>query len=257
MGSAMFASGPQLARERQNGWMRQLRVSPISTRGWFAAKLVQAILLIIPGLVVLMALALTYGHVHMAAGRLGLLAGVLVLGAIPFCALGLVIGLMFDSQTAQVAQMITLLVLAFLGGIFIQWSSLPHGMQLIGKALPSYHLAQLGWNAAAGRGLGLTNIAVLAAWTAGLGLIAARRWRSESAARSGPGSTPIQPEHTTGPATADHRPSRAPRADVGPTTAHHRPPATEGMMSVCTAPTSPRTARPRRPDRRGHPLGRG
>ena len=77
-----------------------------------------------------------------------LLVTVLVLGAIPFCALGLVIGLMFDSQTAQVAQMITLLVLAFLGGIFIQWSSLPHGMQLIGKALPSYHLAQLGWNAA-------------------------------------------------------------------------------------------------------------
>jgi len=182
MGSAMFASGPQLARERSNGWMRQLRISPISTPGWFAAKLIQAILLIIPGLAVLIALALTYGHVHLAAGRLALLVAVLVLGAIPFCALGLVIGLMFDSQTAQVAQMITLLVLAFLGGIFIQWSSLPHGMQLIGKALPSYHLAQLGWNAAAGRALGLTNVAVLAAWTAGLGLIAARRWRSESAA---------------------------------------------------------------------------
>jgi ABC-2 type transport system permease protein len=181
MGSAMFASGPQLARERSNGWMRQLRISPISTPGWFAAKLIQAILLIIPGLALLIALALTYGHVHLAAGRLGLLVAVLVLGAIPFCALGLVIGLMFDSQTAQVAQLITLLVLAFLGGIFIQWSSLPHGMQLIGKALPSYHLAQLGWNAAAGRALGLTNIAVLAAWTAGLGLIAARRWRSESA----------------------------------------------------------------------------
>ena len=150
MGSAMFASGPQLARERQNGWMRQLRISPISTRGWFAAKLAQSILLIIPGLLALVALALTYGHVHLAAGRLGLLVLVLVLGAIPFCALGLVIGLMFDGQTAQVAQMITLLVLAFLGGIFIQWSSLPHAMQLIGKALPSYHLAQLGWNAAAG-----------------------------------------------------------------------------------------------------------
>jgi ABC-2 type transport system permease protein len=180
MGSAMFASGPQLARERQNGWMRQLRISPISTRGWFAAKLVQAILMIVPGLAVLLVLALTYGHVHLAAARLGMLAAVLVLGAIPFCALGLVIGLMFDSQTAQVAQMITLLVLAFLGGIFIQWSSLPHGMQLIGKALPSYHLAQLGWNAAAGRPLDMADVAVLAAWTAGLGLIAARRWRNES-----------------------------------------------------------------------------
>jgi ABC-2 type transport system permease protein len=180
MGSAMFASGPQLARERQNGWMRQLRISPISTRGWFAAKLVQAILMIIPGLAVLLVLALTYGHVHLAAARLGELAAVLVLGAIPFCALGLVIGLVFDSQTAQVAQMITLLVMAFLGGIFIQWNTLPHGMQLIGKVLPSYHLAQLGWNAAAGRPLGMADVAVLAAWTAVLGLIAARRWRNES-----------------------------------------------------------------------------
>jgi ABC-2 type transport system permease protein len=182
MGSAMFASGPQLARERGNGWMRQLRISPIGTPGWFAAKLIQAILLIIPGLAVLIALALTYGHVHLGAGRLALLAAVLVLGAIPFCVLGLVIGLMFDSQTAQVAQMITLLVLAFLGGIFIQWSSLPHGMQLIGKMLPSYHLAQLGWNAAGGRPLGLANVAALAAWTAGLAAVAVWRWRSESAA---------------------------------------------------------------------------
>ena len=180
MGSAMFASGPQLARERQNGWMRQLRISPISTRGWFAAKLVQAILMIIPGLAVLMVLALTYGHVHLAAGRLGELAVVLVLGTIPFCALGLVIGLLFDSQTAQVAQMITLLVMAFLGGIFIQWSDLPHGMQLIGKVLPSYHLAQLGWNAAAGTPLATSDVATLAAWTAVLGLIAAWRWRNES-----------------------------------------------------------------------------
>jgi ABC-2 type transport system permease protein len=182
MGSAMFASGPQLARERQNGWMRQLRISPISTPGWFAAKLVQSILLIIPGLAVLIVLALTYGHVHLAAGRLGMLALIIAGGAVPFCAAGLVIGLMFDSQTAQVAQMITLLVLAFLGGVFISWTSLPHGMQLIGKVLPSYHLAQLGWNAAAGRPLGISHVAVLAAWTVGLGAIAGWRWRQESAA---------------------------------------------------------------------------
>ena len=64
--------------------------------------------------------------------------------------LGLVIGLVFDGQTAQVAQMITLIVLAFLGGIFIPYSNLPDGIQMIGKALPSYHLVQLGWDAAGG-----------------------------------------------------------------------------------------------------------
>jgi ABC-2 type transport system permease protein len=182
MGSAMFATGPQLAKERQSGWMRQLRVSPISAPRWFAAKLIQGVLLIVPGFALMIALGFGYGHVHLSAARVGVLAAVLVLGAIPFCALGLVIGLLFDGQTAQVAQMLTMLVLAFLGGIFIAWSSLPHAMQIIGKALPSYHLAQLGWNAVAGRALALSDIAVLAAWTLALGAVALWRWQQESTA---------------------------------------------------------------------------
>ena len=163
MGSAMFATGPQLARERQSGWMRQLRVSPISAPRWFGAKLAQGLLLIIPGFALLVALAYGYGHVHLAAAHLATLAAVLVLGVIPFCVLGLVIGLVFDGQTAQVAQMLIMIVLAFLGGIFIPWHTLPHVMQLIGKALPSYHLAQLGWNSVAGTSLGMTNVLALTA----------------------------------------------------------------------------------------------
>ncbi|HEY6279597.1 MAG TPA: ABC transporter permease [Streptosporangiaceae bacterium] len=182
MGSAMFATGPQLARERASGWMRQLRVSPISAPRWFTAKVAQALLLIIPGFVLLIALGFGYGHVHLAAARLGALAAVLVLGAIPFCVLGLVVGLYFDGQTAQVAQTLILFLLAFLGGIFIPWSSLPHAMQVIGKVLPSYHLAQLGWNAVAGQHLAVSDIAVLAAWAAGLGALAIWRWRQESTA---------------------------------------------------------------------------
>ena len=180
MGSAMFATGPQLARERQSGWMRQLRVSPISAPRWFGAKLAQGLLLIIPGFVLLTALGYGYGHVHLAASRLGLLAAVLILGLIPFCVLGLVIGLVFDGQTAQVAQMLTLLLLAFLGGIFIPWNVLPHVMRDIGQALPSHHLVQLGWNAVAGRALGVRHVLALAAWTVALGLIAVWRWRQES-----------------------------------------------------------------------------
>jgi ABC-2 type transport system permease protein len=180
MGSAMFATGPQLARERQSGWMRQLRVSPISAPRWFGAKLAQGLLLIIPGFVLLTALGYGYGHVHLAASRLGLLAVVLIAGLIPFCMLGLVMGLVFDGQTAQVAQMLTMILLAFLGGIFIPWHSLPHIMQDIGQALPGYHLVQLGWNAVAGRALRVTDMLVLAAWAAGLGVIAIWRWRQES-----------------------------------------------------------------------------
>jgi hypothetical protein len=53
-------------------------------------------------------------------------------------------------------------------------------MQEIGKALPSYHLVQLGCNAVAGRALGVGHMLVLAAWAVALGLIAVWRWRQES-----------------------------------------------------------------------------
>jgi ABC-2 type transport system permease protein len=178
----MFASGPQLARERQSGWMRQLRVSPISTPAWFGVKLAQGILMIIPGLAVMIIAAFTVGHVHVPAARLGLLVAVLLAGAIPFCMLGLVIGLVLDGQAAQIAQMIILITLAFLGGIFIPWHNLPGPAQAIGQVLPTYHLAQLGWDSAGGFALHASDALVLAAWAAGLAAVVLLRWRQETSA---------------------------------------------------------------------------
>lgn len=182
MGSAMFASGPQLARERQSGWMRQLRVSPMSTPAWFGVKLAQGILMIIPGLAVMIIAAFALGHVQLPAARLGLLVAVLLAGAIPFCLLGLVIGLVFDGQSAQIAQMITLIGLAFLGGIFIPWNNLPGPAQAAGTVLPTYHLARLGWDSAGGFALHASDAAVLAAWAVALAAVAVLRWRQEASA---------------------------------------------------------------------------
>jgi hypothetical protein len=41
---------------------------------------------------------------------------------------------------------------------------------------------QLGWNAIAGRALGMEHVLALAAWAAGLAVIAIWRWRQESTA---------------------------------------------------------------------------
>ena len=70
--------------------------------------------------------------------------------------------------------------LGALGGLWVPPSAMPHVMQDIGQVLPSYHLVQLGWNAAAGRALRVSDMLVLAAWVAGLGAIAIWRWRQES-----------------------------------------------------------------------------
>jgi len=54
--------------------------------------------------------------------------------------------------------------------------------QMVGKALPSYHLAQLGWDSAGGFALHASDAMVLAAWAAVLAAIAMLRWRQEATA---------------------------------------------------------------------------
>ena len=76
----------------------------------------------------------------------------------------------------------TLIVLAFLGGIFISWNNLPSGAQFVGKMLPSYHLAQLGWDSAGGFALHASDAIALAAWAVGLAAVALLRWRREASA---------------------------------------------------------------------------
>ncbi len=138
--------------------------------------------MIVPGLLVMIIVAVGGGHVHLPAARLGLLALILVAGAVPFCVLGLVIGLMLDGQTAQVTQMLVLIIMAFLGGIFIPWNQLPSGAQAVGKMLPSYHLSQWGWETVGGKAFDMTHPIVLAAWAILLGLVAVWRWSKEASA---------------------------------------------------------------------------
>src|SRR5438046_678087 len=49
IGSAMYATGPELAQERASGWVRQLLVTPLSFSQWMGAKVMQSLVLTLPG----------------------------------------------------------------------------------------------------------------------------------------------------------------------------------------------------------------
>ncbi|HEY3686593.1 MAG TPA: ABC transporter permease [Streptosporangiaceae bacterium] len=180
MGAGMWASGPQLCRERGSGWIRQLRVTPLSDGAWLATKLAQGCLMAVPGVVLLGVTAVLKEHVHVSAGAWAALLVLFVAGAVPFVFAGLIIGLRLDAQTGQVAQMMVLIVMAFLGGIFLPLSIMPDALRDVARALPSYRLASTGWDIVDGHALRLDNAAVLVAWTAVLAVAAVWLWRRES-----------------------------------------------------------------------------
>jgi ABC-2 type transport system permease protein len=182
IGAAMSQASP-IAIERRGGWVRQLRVTPLPGFAYVAAKVASSVVLTIPALALVALAGGLVNHVHLGLGDLALTVVALALGSLPFAALGLLIGYLLDADSAQGGMVLCYFTLAILGGLFAPLSAFPDWLATIGHVLPSSHLASLGRSVAAGRAPDVTDVAVLAAWAAALGTVAA--WRFVRDERSG------------------------------------------------------------------------
>ncbi|MFL6051327.1 MAG: ABC transporter permease, partial [Actinoallomurus sp.] len=54
IGAALTATGPRIAQERTNGWMRQLRIMPLSTRAVITAKILVALVWALPAILLVL-----------------------------------------------------------------------------------------------------------------------------------------------------------------------------------------------------------
>jgi ABC-2 type transport system permease protein len=172
MGGALYCIGPALAAERASGWIRQLRVTPLSRRNWLIAKALQSAVMTLPGVLVVIGLGVVLRSVHTSPWHLGAAIVVLLVGALPFALIGLVIGQALDGQAANSATLLFLIVTSFVGGIFVPTRGLPGLARGIGDLFPSAHLGALARDALAGAGLPVTDIAVLGAWAVGAAVAA-------------------------------------------------------------------------------------
>jgi ABC-2 type transport system permease protein len=172
MGGVLIASGPRLAMDRQIGWLRQLRLTPLSPARILAVRLITAMLLSLPAIGFTFITAAVVKDVSLPLWEWPVLAVVIAAGCLPFAALGIVIGSVTDGDGAQGLTMIVYLVLAALGGLWMPYQILPAPLQDVAKTLPSYHLAQLGWYVARGAAPAFGDALVLLAWFAGAALVA-------------------------------------------------------------------------------------
>jgi ABC-2 type transport system permease protein len=143
MGASLFANGVGVAAERGLGWMQVKRASPMLPFAYFAAKF--AVSMIFGGivLVLLLLLGTVFGGVHIPIAKAGTLVVTLTIGAIPFCALGLVIGLLVGPNSAPAVVNTIYLPLSFASGLWLPIEALPTFLQKLAVFLPPYHLAQM------------------------------------------------------------------------------------------------------------------
>jgi ABC-2 type transport system permease protein len=175
-----LAAGPTLGEERANGWLRQLRTTPLRPSVAVAAKMVVAMSFALPAIALVAAAAGMVGDnedLVLSWVRWLELVGLMWLATTPITAVGALIGLTFGGEAAQGATTLAFVVLWLGGGIFTPPSHMPDALAAISRTLPSWGVVQVGESVAAGRSLPTAALVVLAAWTLGAGALAALAWR--------------------------------------------------------------------------------
>lgn len=143
IGASLFGFGVGVAIERGQGWMLLKRASPAPPAAYFTAKIFMALLFSAIIIALLFVLGSTFGDVELAAGQWGLLALCLLLGSLPFCAMGLAIGYFAGPNSAPALVNLIYLPMAFLSGLWIPIQVLPETIQKIALGLPAFHYAQI------------------------------------------------------------------------------------------------------------------
>jgi ABC-2 type transport system permease protein len=179
--AALFAFGAGIANERASGWLLLKQAAPLPAWVYLTAKVLTCMLFGLVILALLAMLGVTFGGVHFSARAWTQLAGVVALGCIPFCLIGLALGLVIPPSGAPgIVNMINL-PLAFASGLWMPYEMLPKMLQAIGPFAPQYHVGRLALIS-----VGLVNesagwhIATLALFTIAGGLCAAAAYRRAS-----------------------------------------------------------------------------
>ena len=174
---AVLASGARIAAERAVGWNRQLRITPLTTRAYFRAKIATGYLMAAVTIVLLYGSGMALG-VRLPAGDWLAMTGLLLVGLVPFVPLGILIGHLLDADSIGPAMGGLTAIFAFLGGT---WYPLGDGvLKDIGEVLPSYWLVQASHVATGGGAWSATGWVVVAAWTVVLTALAARAYRRDT-----------------------------------------------------------------------------
>jgi len=143
----IFSFGISVATERGMKMDVLMRATPIPPWVYLLSKCITAVVFAAMTLVVLFPFAYVAGGVRLEPSEWVTLAYRVLLGSVPFIALGFAIGYLSGPNSAVAVINLIYLPTAFASGLFFPKQLLPHFIQSIAPYLPLHFFGQLGWDA--------------------------------------------------------------------------------------------------------------
>ncbi len=177
MGPGLFGFGVSLAIEREQGLLTLKQALPQPPGAYLLARAAMAMLFVAIISILLTITAVLVGQVPLTIGQGVALFLINVLGALPFCAIGLFVGSWVNGQASPAVVNLIFLPMAFLSGLWLPLALMPKFLQDIAPVWPAFHLAQMALDTVGSPSQGnfFTHLSVLTGVTLGFFLLAMRR----------------------------------------------------------------------------------
>ncbi|MER5924832.1 ABC transporter permease [Streptomyces mirabilis] len=176
VGSALNTGGG-VAEDRGIGWLRQLRVTPMTPREVVLGRTLTGSVTVLPAIAAVLAAGGLVNGVRLEVWQWAAVAVLLWLGSIPFTLLGLGNGYRLTAQTTGVANMVCNLGLSVVGGLWFPLTLFPGWLRSLSGFTPTNRIAQLGTSVADGDAPALGAVLVLTAWLLAFGSYAVVSYR--------------------------------------------------------------------------------
>ncbi|MFJ8011394.1 ABC transporter permease [Streptomyces sp. NPDC096339] len=174
---AALSTGTGVAEDKGVGWLRQLRVTPMSPRQVVAGRALTGSVIVLPAIAAVQAAGGLVNGVRLEAWQWAAVTLVLWLGALPFALLGIGIGYRLTAQTTGLVNTGCGLALSVAGGLWFPVELFPDWMRSLSALTPTRRYAEIGQSLAAGAAPGLAAVAVIAVWALLFGSYAVLSYR--------------------------------------------------------------------------------
>jgi ABC-2 type transport system permease protein len=178
--AVLMGNSERIAKERENGWVRQLRLTPLPGRGYVLAKTAGAAVGALPAIVLVFVVAAVVKDVRLDAWQWLALTAAIWAGSLVFAALGVAIGYAATGDAVRPITMIVYFGLSLLGGLWMPTTTFPRWLQDLAAWLPTHAYAALGRAIEQQQAPGVRDVAVLLVFLVLFTGCAARLYRKDT-----------------------------------------------------------------------------
>jgi ABC-2 type transport system permease protein len=163
VGGALM-NGMIVVQDRSIGWLRQLRVTPLSPGRVVIGRGLTGMIATLPAILVVCVLGGAINDIGLPMARWVEIVALLWLGTAPFALLGLGIGYLITAQAAQPVMMLLNFGMSILGGLWVPATEFPTFLRQVSKIIPTSGYGNIARQIAANAAPHAFDVAVLVGW---------------------------------------------------------------------------------------------